>query len=123
MLGFIAGISLLASVAGAEPPSTVPSEGSTIVVDDTQANKALTLAYSLMWGQDVALVRDIVSCESGYDEQAKNPNSSAKGLMQVIDGTWEDFDCGGNVLDAEDNLVCGMKILSESGKHHWEQCL
>lgn len=122
MFSFFTAVSLLASVAGAEPPST-PLEASTIVVDDVQGNKALTLAYSLMWGQNPALVRDIVSCESGYDEKAKNPNSSAKGLMQVIDGTWEYFNCQGDVLDAEDNLVCGMKILSESGKHHWEQCL
>lgn len=124
MFNFIAGLALLAipvSVSG-EPPG-MPLEGTYLPRTEELDTETITMAYALMWGQDVALVRDIVSCESGYDEKATTSLSSAKGLTQIIDGTWKHFNCQGDPLDAEDNLTCGMKILSTSGKQHWSECL
>lgn len=126
MLAFIAGLSLVASVASAEPPSTMPLSPPRIAVEerlDTETIKGLAGWYARQYEVDEELVKSIIQCESSWNPEARNPNSSAKGLMQIIDGTWEHFDCSGDVLNAYDNLACGMKILSTSGKHHWEQCL
>lgn len=60
----------------------------------------------------------IMMCESGGNPKAKNPKSSAKGLYQIIDGTWKDFQCQGDPLNAEDNKRCAEKIARD-GLHHW----
>lgn len=70
---------------------------------------------------DVVEVLTIVAmCESGHNPFARNPHSSAKGLLQIIDGTWAAFGCAGNVFDAADNMRCGIRIATESGLHHWD---
>jgi hypothetical protein len=61
----------------------------------------------------------IANCESQNNPLAKNPSSSAKGLLQILDGTWQSFQCEGNVFDPNDNFQCGLKIAQQSGLHHW----
>jgi hypothetical protein len=63
----------------------------------------------------------IAQCESGGDPLAKNKTSSAKGYLQIINGTWQHFNCSGSVLNKDDNLACGIKIATESGLHHWNE--
>jgi hypothetical protein len=65
------------------------------------------------------ILQQIIKCESNGNPLAKNPASTAKGLFQILDGTWNNFQCEGNVLDAEDNYQCGLKIAQTSGLHHW----
>ena len=73
-------------------------------------------------GKDVGLIlAAIAQCESENNPKAKNPNSSAKGLLQIIDGTWTSFACQGNVYDPEDNMRCGLRIATMSGLHHWNE--
>jgi hypothetical protein len=69
----------------------------------------------------VNVLGKIARCESGNDPLAKNKSSSAKGLLQILDGTWESFQCTGDVLDPEDNMRCGVKIAMLSGLHHWDE--
>ena len=45
--------------------------------------------FSGIYNVPVALVKAIMSVESGGNPYAKNPDSSASGLMQVIHGTWD----------------------------------
>ena len=66
------------------------------------------------------LMVKIVGCESQFFPTARNKTSSAKGLLQIIDGTWKHFKCSGDVLKAEDNLACGVKILAGQGLSAWE---
>jgi hypothetical protein len=68
----------------------------------------------------IEILRYIAKCESGNDPLARNPTSSAKGLLQIIDGTWKSFQCEGYVLNADDNFNCGIKIATQSGLHHWD---
>lgn len=68
----------------------------------------------------IEILRFIAKCESGNNPLARNPTSSAKGLLQIIDGTWEHFQCKGSVLNADDNFNCGIKIATQSGLHHWD---
>lgn len=67
-----------------------------------------------------AVLNKISLCESGNDPLAKSKTSSAKGLFQIIDGTWQAFSCTGNVLNADDNRRCAVKIATTSGLQHWD---
>ena len=71
---------------------------------------------------DVApsILKLVAQCESGNNPKATNDTSSAKGLLQILDGTWQSFNCTGNVFDPEDNMQCGLRIATISGLHHWD---
>lgn len=49
----------------------------------------------------------IANCESGYDRLVKNQNSTATGIYQFLDSTWE-HNCTGNRLDPYANVDCFM---------------
>jgi len=54
----------------------------------------------------------IMMCESKGDPLAQNPNSTAKGLFQFIDKTWENY-CEGDVFSPEDNLRCFRELYPQ----------
>jgi hypothetical protein len=83
----------------------------------TYANKVL-LANSFV-EPITEILQQIINCESNGNPLAKNPHSTAKGLFQILDGTWKNFECEGNVFNSEDNYRCGYKIATQSGLHHW----
>lgn len=60
----------------------------------------------------------LAQVESNFNPNAKNPRSSATGLFQFIDGTWQG-NCEGNRLDPKDNTRCAMELLGSGGIHHW----
>ena len=62
---------------------------------------------------------EVAKQESGFNPNAKNPNSSAKGIFQIIDGTWKLYKCTGSVLDYDDNIKCAVKIYKSNGS--WRQ--
>lgn len=72
----------------------------------------------------------VAYCESGnqtptgcigpIDPNAENPGSTATGVFQILIGTWEDYGCTGNRMDAEDNIACARKIYDQSGLTPWE---
>ena len=77
------------------------------------------------------LLNKIIFCESGWDEKAKNPNSTACGLGQIIEDTWknemkmlglpEDSDC----LDGDINLIATKSLFAREGVEPWrasEEC-
>lgn len=66
-----------------------------------------------------SVMKDIAKAESRFDPLAKNPDSSAKGLYQILDGTWKDYGCLGNVLDARDNIACARIIYDKSNTQPW----
>jgi len=70
---------------------------------------------------DDPIMLKIAQCESELFPTAKNPNSSAKGIFQIINGTWQHFKCEGDVLNAEDNIKCGVKILKGQGLAAWQE--
>lgn len=57
-----------------------------------------------IYGVDVDEALNIAECESQFDERARNPVSSAKGLYQFTDGTWENIKAQGHQYDAEENI-------------------
>ena len=61
----------------------------------------------------------IAWCESRYDAQARNKNSTAKGVYQFLDGTWNAYGQG-NVLDPIDNITAFMRLYPSHPS--WWEC-
>ena len=64
----------------------------------------------------------IAKKESNYNEKAKNKHSTARGIFQILAGTWYSNNCIGDPLKFEDNITCGYKILDNQGYPAWEVC-
>ena len=54
----------------------------------------------------------IAFCESGFNPLIDNNRSSASGLYQFLDGTWENY-CEGDVYNEDDNLKCFIKLYKQ----------
>ena len=78
------------------------------------------------YGVDPRLPAKIILCESSWNNKAKNLNSSAKGLFQFIDSTWEetlgkmDIDKSISQFNKEVNLEAGIFLISQGKLSHWE---
>jgi hypothetical protein len=46
----------------------------------------------------------IAMCESGFKPEAANKHSSAKGIYQFIDGTWDAIGAVGHQFDLDENI-------------------
>jgi len=64
----------------------------------------------------------IAQKESGMRPDSKNKHSSARGLFQIIAGTWYSNDCVGDKYNYQDNITCAYKILDNQGLSAWEVC-
>lgn len=62
---------------------------------------------------------DVAHAESSFNPTAKNPDSTAKGLFQILDSTWKGTGCIGEVYNPEDNIECAQKIHADSGTTPW----
>ena len=55
-----------------------------------------------------------------FNINAKNPTSTASGIFQFIQSTFDSM-CDGEVFDPDDNIRCAIKILStKNGIRHWD---
>lgn len=62
----------------------------------------------------------IAKAESNLKERAANRHSSARGVFQIISGTWYNYDCVGDKYAWKDNTICALKIMHRSGFTPWE---
>lgn len=60
----------------------------------------------------------IAYAESRFNPLAKSPISSASGVFQFIKSTWAE-NCIGDVFDEDDNIECGVRLLSEGHEYRW----
>jgi len=80
--------------------------------------KELIIATAQDYGVDVKLALDLAWAESQFKPNAKNGSSTAKGIFQFINKTWNDY-CEGSVFEAEANIMCAIKLLDKGGLRHW----
>lgn len=69
--------------------------------------------------RDVMTMIRIAKAESNYRPDAKNASSSARGVFQILLGTWESNDCDGSRLNYHDNIVCAYKLYQARGFQPW----
>lgn len=72
-----------------------------------------------VYGVREAVALRIGYCESRYDAMAKNKASSASGVYQFINKTWESY-CAGEVFNAHDNVKCFMELYPKYPQ--WWEC-
>lgn len=57
----------------------------------------------------------VAMCESSHNPSASHPDSTARGLFQILRGTWNLYKCEGSPVNADDNIDCAYKIYQNSG--------
>ena len=71
----------------------------------------------------VLLAEKIIQCESGWDYTAQNPNSTAYGAGQFLNGTWKYIQKKWGIeldrYNKEDQLYAMVRLLEEEGTKHW----
>jgi hypothetical protein len=75
--------------------------------------------------EDAERLIEVAKCESRLDPNAKNPNSSAKGLLQIMGSVWEPrFGLDSTQLyDPVINVQAASDILKIQGWGAWKECL
>lgn len=61
----------------------------------------------------------VVIAESKLCKDKVNPESSARGCFQILESTWDAYDCFGDPMDDYDNIECAKKIFADAGTDPW----
>lgn len=84
------------------------------------------IAISSLYYPDIQVLASKISyCESRDDPTAKNPKSTAYGLCQIIDGTWNyiqnKWDIKLDRHNPNDQMYACERLLREEGTKHWTE--
>ena len=123
---FIAGLLVgLAISSGKECPEYFNREDVFLITYNSPILiKNQTLASMSENIEIVLLAERIIQCESGWDYTAQNPNSTAFGAGQFINGTWSYIQKKWGIeldrYNKEDQLYAMVRLLEEEGTRHWK---
>lgn len=83
--------------------------------------------YATLYDVNYSLAKSIAWCESQYNPYAQNPNSSATGLYQFLNGTWNHYALlhwgtleGHSPTDYGDNAELGVWVIANYGTSDWD---
>lgn len=95
------------------PPQPIPTPKATEKPEEPESVEDKILKA---WGPtEGKRALKVAFCESSHNPKASHSNSSAKGLFQIIDGTWRGYKCEGDPLNPDDNIACAYKIYQRNG--------
>lgn len=105
---------LYALLASAPPPQPADSavHGPAVPGGDIQQLAARLAAKRYGWtGDQWAALQEIVSRESGWNNEAQNPSSTAYGLFQFLNGTWAGTGFE-KTSDPRQQILAGLKYVA-----------
>jgi len=98
----------------------MPSEAQTYHTKEACDNTECWIVhYANQYNVDSTVALRIAHCESSMDVYARNPNSTASGLYQFVDKTWDNY-CEGNVYDEHANIQCFLQLYEHYPE--WWEC-
>lgn len=97
-----------------DPTAVAPSATPTPTTAPLKTQIVNEIRYVFREHADAAIA--VAKCESSLNDKIKSPKSSARGLFQIILGTWEDYNCEGSRLNFKDNIACAKKIFDRNGQ-------
>lgn len=109
------GLALAAPAGILEKSDTSGRAKPSHAIPDTSGIRALIEAAF----PDAPVMLAIAEAESHMRPEAANPVSSARGLFQILIGTWNAYGCSGDRLDASDNIACARRIYDAEGTRPW----
>ena len=74
---------------------------------------------SITTPNEYKILEKIITAESNWNPEAKNKLSTASGLAQFINGTWEKWGQG-EVFNPCDNLLAMVRLYRVQGVSPWE---
>jgi len=107
----------------------VPSTAKSVTRPD-EPPRPLTVEEKILAAfPDAPIMLEVAYCESGVqtpddcwgpiNPKAKNPYSTAKGVFQILDGTWEYAECKGDPYNEDDNIACARILYEDSNTRPW----
>lgn len=87
-------------------PTTCIRVNSTIIKQE-MINQAILLGYD---SNQLEKLNFIAGRESGLNNCAQNPRSSAFGIFQFLDATWKGYGCI-KTIDYKEQIRCGLKYI------------
>jgi hypothetical protein len=117
MLGLLLGLgTYIQPIDYIAPNSSVYAETIEYTKDEVKAQiEALGGEYS-----DVLLA--IAEVESNFNPNARNPESTATGLFQFTQDTWNEK-CNGIRTNIKDSTLCAKKLLEQGQYYRWESSI
>lgn len=93
-------------------PTLKPVQSADKVVVEKVSIKPTTCqgAIEEVFGDLAPQAERVSFCESSFNTGSKHNTSTAKGCFQILNGTWKQFKCIGDPLNALDNTKCAKKI-------------
>ena len=83
---------------------------------EIQNHEIKMYAYQVVtekWGvEQWKYYNDLISRESGWNTNAQNPTSTAFGLHQFLNGTWQGGECI-KTIDYKVQIDCGIKYVED----------
>lgn len=98
-------------------------------LDSKDQIKDYAIEQSYIWDVRVSMFLGIIESESNFEKDAKNPNSTASGVMQYLNSTFlnycvKKFQLANSLAEKNDPKIqidCAVRMLANGGAHHWEE--
>ena len=76
----------------------------------------------LVWQKYPDWLRDLIQCESGWNNNICGDNGTSCGILQYKKATF-DLYCQGEWFNPEDQIICATQMIGNGlGKTHWTNC-